>query len=70
MNEQEIDLKKIEQDKIRKQIDNLVDQYEAIEFGVKLSESFFTIQNMKKLKYNILFYCCIVLLFFRSTIQS
>ena len=35
MNEQEIDIKKIEQDKIRKQIDALVDQYAVIEFAPK-----------------------------------
>lgn len=35
MNEQEINIKRIEQDKIRKQIDNLVDQYAAIEFAPK-----------------------------------
>lgn len=35
MNEQEIDIKKIEQDKIRKQINDLVDQYAAIEFSPK-----------------------------------
>ena len=41
MNEQEIDIKRIEQDKIRKQIDNLVDQYAAIEFSPKKFMLFF-----------------------------
>jgi CDP-6-deoxy-D-xylo-4-hexulose-3-dehydrase len=36
MNTQTIDLKKIEQEKIRKQIADLVDQYAAIEFTPKV----------------------------------
>ena len=39
MNTQTIDIKKLEQEKLRKQIAALVDQYAALEFSSKIFET-------------------------------